>query len=122
VLENASGGRFKVAVPQEGSFAPPSSPALLKLHGTISDPASLGTTPAALARRDARELCDSLASCLAGSSVLLVGYSFSDTFDISPALQKAAQNGAQFYWACKEGEAHDALRIPFEATIPTQPV
>ena len=117
-LETASGHRLNVLVPQEGSFGAPPSPGLLKLHGTISDPASLGTTPAALARRDTPEWSDSLTSCLAGRNVLFVGYSFSDAFDITPALRAAALNGARFYWACKSGDISGGLPVPIEATIP----
>ena len=116
-LEAASGHRFTVSVPQEGAFASPKSPGLLKVHGTISDPASLGVTPAALARRDTPEWRDSLASSLAGRNVLFVGYGFRDTFDITPALVAAAQAGACFYWACSDAELTRRVPVPITARI-----
>ena len=117
-IEGAAGGRLSVWVPQEGAFqVPPGSPALLKLHGTISDPPSLGTTPAALARRDSADWRGSLVACLGTSNVLVVGYSFSDIFDITPALRDAADNGARFFWACRPGEEHRELPVRIAGTV-----
>jgi hypothetical protein len=99
-LEGAARSRIAVSVPKQGAFPILPAPGLLKLHGTISDRSSLGATPAALAQRDSREWRDSLVQCLGTSNVLFVGYSFSDTFDITPALVEAEANGARFYWMC----------------------
>jgi pentatricopeptide repeat protein len=117
-LEAASGHRFTVSSPQQGPFEIPTSPGLLKVHGTISDPASLGVTPAALAKRDTLQWRTSLASSLAGRNVLFVGYGFRDTFDVTPALLAAAQAGARFYWACSDGELTRRVPVPITARIP----
>jgi pentatricopeptide repeat protein len=55
---------------------------------------------------------------LAGRNVLFIGYSFSDTFDITPALQVAARDGARFYWACRDGDSPAGLPVPIVATVP----
>ncbi len=97
------------AVPTAGRFDVPRR-GLLKVHGTVSDPASLAATPEGLAMRISDAWRDSLADALAGRDVLFVGYGFNDPFDIQPALRLAVERRARIYWACRDGET-DVHRI-----------
>ncbi len=114
----ATGVPFSRVVPAIGGFSVPKSPGLLKLHGTISQADSVAVNPRTLADRARPRWQRSLADCLAGRSVLFVGYSFSDRFDINPALRMAAREGARFVWACRpsdlDGSPHT---IPIGAVV-----
>lgn len=89
-----------VEVPVDTGFDVVRGRTLLKLHGTIARSASLAASTRGLdARARSAAWKDSLFSAIAGRNVLVVGYSFSDPFDITPVLRRAVQAGTRFYWA-----------------------
>ncbi len=91
--------RGTIVVPTD-AFAPPNAtPALVKVHGTISDFSTVAVNPDALAKRSRVSWQASLASLLRGRRVLFVGYGFQDRFDLTPALIQAERDGAEFFWA-----------------------
>lgn len=96
---------------QEAFGTPSASPLLIKVHGTISDFASVAVNPDALAKRARAEWQESLADVLRNRRVLFVGYGFQDRYDILPGLRLANQAGATFYWA----DRYFPRDLPFEA-------
>lgn len=70
---------------------------LIKIHGSIQDPEQLGATVQRLAAPSGIQRVQDPVRRVFGDGphalVLTLGYSFSDRFDISPAIQVAVQNG-----------------------------
>lgn len=90
-----------VMIPVDDFRLPATSPTLVKVHGTMSDYATVAVNPDALAKRSRLSWRDSLVNLLRGRRVLLVGYGFQDRFDLTPALIQAERDGAEFVWADK---------------------
>jgi len=115
-LEAASNAP-RVAVPVTGSFS--ITPAdLLKVHGTIGRPDTIAATIRGVElRAESEQWQDSLVTALRGRSILFVGYSFSDRFDLTPALLNATEAGARFCWADRQHSNRAPAPVPIDTVI-----
>ena len=109
-----AGDGVVVATPVSGSFEVP-LPAILKVHGTIDQPDSIAATVGGLAiRANDPDWRESLRRALAGRSILTIGYSFSDSFDINPVLRDAVGIGTRIVHGSRSGGPPDRMGSPPE--------
>ena len=113
-----SDSRLTVIAPIDGPFTL-QPVGILKVHGTISHRDSVAADPEGLRRRAADpNWLESLVATLAGRDVLFVGYSFSDHFDINPALARAAQEpGTRFFAAIGGRTDASEISVPLSGYV-----
>ncbi len=90
-----AGREYRVYYREEGfptiDWAPGSDPCLIKLHGSVEDMANMAVTLERVAARRfskaRKEVIEQVFSKGAGKRVLILGYSSSDVFDITPQIE-----------------------------------
>ena len=88
---------------------------VIKLHGSVEAPLELGTTVPRIATPVFRKQIESTVfhafQRTEASSLLVLGYSFSDRFDISPLISLCGQRGTATTIVGVQHEAQDMLRV-----------